>query len=63
MFTKINYAFYNALFEFYGKQCEYYLAKAKEDKKHQRKWRRKVEECVAKREDILDIMFVLKGIA
>ena len=53
MFTKVHLAFYNMLFEFYGKLYKYYKAKNREDK---------IKECINKREDILDIMFTLKGL-
>lgn len=54
MFTKIHLAFYDILFELYGKLYKYY--KAKGDKQ-------KMLKCVEERENILNIMFTLKGIA
>lgn len=62
MFRKIHLAFYDMLFEIYGKLCEYYLAKSKEDKEHDYRWRRKARKCVNKRDDILEIMFALRGL-
>lgn len=62
MFTKIHYAFYDILFEFYGLCIKRYLKKMKEDAKHSRRWKRKIEKCVNQREDILEIMFILKGL-
>lgn len=53
MFTKIHLAFYDMLFELYGKLYKYYKAKGRTDK---------VKKCIEKREDILDIMFTLKGL-
>lgn len=53
MFTKIHMAFYNMLFELYGKLYRYYKTKGKKDK---------MIKCIEKREDILDIMFTLKGL-
>lgn len=53
MFTKVHLAFYNMLFELYGKLYRYYKTKGKEDK---------MKECVEKRDDILDIIFTLKGL-
>ena len=63
MFTKIHLAFYDILFEFYGKRIEYYLKKMKEENADIRYWDRKARKCVEKREDLLDIMFTLKGLS
>lgn len=54
MFTKIHYAFYNMLFELYGKLFKHYKAKHRVDK---------MKKCIEKRDDILDIMFTLKGLS
>lgn len=62
MFTKIHYAFYDILFEIYGLYMKRCLQKMKEDAAHSRKWKRKIDKCVDKREDILEIMFALKGL-
>ena len=65
MFTKIHYAFYDKLFDFYGMLGEYYwqksLAAGNEITRvrlEQKAWR-----CFDRREDIFDIMFVLKGLS
>lgn len=62
MFTKIHLAFYDILFEFYGMRIRYYLKKMKEDDADIRRLDRKIRKCVDKREDILEIMYVLKGL-
>jgi hypothetical protein len=62
MFTKIHIAFYDILFEIYGMRIKHYLKKMKEDDADQRKLDRKIRKCVDKREDILEIMFTLKGL-
>lgn len=53
MFTKIHLAFYDMLFELYGKLYQYYKSHGRKDK---------AVKCIEKREDILDIMFTLKGL-
>lgn len=62
MFTKIHYAFYNMLFELYGKLAKFYSHKMRVDKVHWRYWERKLHRCIDDRDDILDIMFELKGL-
>ena len=62
MFTKIHYAFYNMLFEIYGKLAKRYSMKLKESKGNRRYWERKLRRCIDDRDDILDIMFTLKGL-
>lgn len=62
MFTKIHLAFYDTLFEFYGMRIRYYLKKMKEDDADIRRLDRKIRKCVDKREDILEIMYALKGL-
>lgn len=54
MFTKIHLKFYSMLFELYGKLYCYHKSKNNKEK---------MMKCINKRSDILDIMFVLKGIA
>lgn len=63
MFTKIHYAFYNMLFELYGRLAKRYSRKMKEDEAHRRYWERKLRICLDDRDDILDIMFTLKGLS
>lgn len=65
MFTKIHLAFYNMLFNLYGKLGLYYHRKAKEvdDKIIKIRMEGKALRCIDKREDILDIMFTLKGLS
>jgi hypothetical protein len=63
MFTKIHLAFYNALFDFYGKLIEYYIHMMKVDENNIDYWDQKACRCIEKREDILDIMFTLKGLS
>lgn len=53
MFTKIHLAFYDILFELYGKLYKYYKSKGKKEK---------MVKCIETREDILNIMFTLKGL-
>ena len=53
MFTKIHLAFYDILFELYGKLYKYYKSKGKKEK---------MVKCIEAREDILNIMFALKGL-
>lgn len=53
MFTKIRLALCDALFAFYGWLYRYGKAKDMPDV---------CEYCVEQREDILDIMFTLKGL-
>jgi hypothetical protein len=62
MFTKIHLAFYDILFEIYGKLCKYYLAKSKKDEARWQYWEEKADECIDKRSDILIIMCTLKGL-
>lgn len=62
MFAKIHLAFYNMLFDFYGKLAEHYSRKLKEGKGNHRRLERKLRICIDDREDILDIMFTLKGL-
>ena len=62
MFTKIHYAFYNMLFELYGRLAKRYSRKMKEDEAHRRHWERKLRICIDDRDDILDIMLTLKGL-
>lgn len=65
MFTKIHLAFYNMLFKFYGKLGERYYQKSLEvsDEASKIRWKKKAWECFDKREGILDIMFLLKGLS
>lgn len=63
MFTKIHLAFYNVLFDFYGKLIEYYIHKMEVDEANINHWDQKARRCIEKREDILDIMFTLKGLS
>ena len=62
MFTKIHYAFYNVLFEIYGMLAKYYSRKVKEGTRNRRYWDRKLRRCLDDRDDMLEIMFVLKGL-
>lgn len=62
MFTKIHLAFYDILFEIYGMRIKYYIKKMKEDNADKRRLDRKIRKCVDKREDILEIMYALKGL-
>ena len=68
MFNKIHYAFYELMFELYGKLGKYYWNKAIKEKAlnpdgtkwlkfEQKAWR-----CIDAREDILEIEFALKGL-
>jgi hypothetical protein len=63
MFTKIHLAFYNVLFEIYGKLGQYYYQKSTKVDGEEAKirWKKRAWKCFDKREDILDIMFTLKG--
>lgn len=65
MFTKIHLAFYDLLFEIYGKLGERYYHKSLEvdDEAAKIRWKKKAWKCFDKREDILDIMFTLKGLS
>lgn len=63
MFTKIHLAFYNVLFEIYGLLLVYYIQKMKDDETNIDHWDRKASKCIDKREDILEIMFALKGLS
>jgi len=62
MFQKIHYAFYDMLFEIYGAFAEYYSDKLKDEWTDHVYYERKLRKCIEKREDILEIMFVLKGL-
>lgn len=62
MFTKIHYKFYDVLFELFGLLAKYYSRKMKEDEANRSRWERKYGRCIYAREDILDIMFTLKGL-
>ena len=62
MFTKIHYKFYDILFELYGKRAERYAKLIREDVANRRHWERKYRKCIDRREDILEIMFILKGL-
>ena len=62
MFTKIHYAFYDMLFEFYGWLAERYSRKLKAGKGNRRRLERKLRIIVDDRDDILEIMFTLKGL-
>lgn len=64
MFTKVHLAFYNMLFEFYGKLGKYYYRKSLEviSEKSKIRWKKRAWKCFDKRDDILDIMFTLKGL-
>ena len=53
MFTKIHLKIYDLLFELYGKLYYYHKGKGNEAK---------MMKCIDKREDILNIMFILKGL-
>lgn len=65
MFTKIHLAFYNALFEIYGWIGERYYRKSLEvdDEATKIRLKRRAWKCFDKREDILDIMFTMKGLS
>ena len=63
MFTKIHLAFYELIFEIYGKLAKYYSRKVGESKAHRRYWERKLRRCIDDRDDILDIMITLKGLS
>lgn len=62
MFTKIHLAYYNLLFEILGKFAEHYSRRLKEGKGNLRRLERKLRICIDDRDDILDIMFTLKGL-
>lgn len=64
MFTKIHMAFYNLLFDFYGKLGLYYYHKSLEvdDELTKIRLKKKALKCLNKREDILEIMYILKGL-
>lgn len=53
MLTKIRLAFYEMLFELYGKLYECYRTRDN---------RYKMQECVDRRDDILGVIFTLKGL-
>jgi hypothetical protein len=65
MFTKIHLAFYNKLFDFYGKLGERYYQKSLmvNDETAKIRWKKRAWKCFEKREDILDIVFTLKGLS
>jgi hypothetical protein len=65
MFTKIHYAFYDMLFEALGKLGEYFWQKSLTAKNELTKVRleKRAWKCFDAREDIFDIMFVLKGLS
>lgn len=65
MFAKIHLAFYDALFKIYGKIGEFYYQRSlKVDNEADKiRLKRKAWECFDKREDILNIMFTLKGLS
>lgn len=65
MFTKIHYAFYDKLFDFYGILGEYYWQRsltAKNDTARAR-WEWRAWRCFDNREDIFNIMTTLKGLS
>ena len=62
MFTKIHLAFYDMLFEILGKLAEHYTRKLKRGVVNRRRLERKLRRCIDDRDDILDIMFTLKGL-
>lgn len=64
MFTKIHYAFYDMLFEAFGKLGEYFWQKslAAGSEASRVRWERLAWKCFDYREDIFDIMFALKGL-
>ena len=65
MFTKIHLAFYDALFWLYGELGKHYYQKSLEVDGELSKIRlkQKAWKCFDKREDILDIVFVMKGLS
>ena len=63
MFTKIHLAFYDMLFELYGKLAERYSKKLKEGKGNRRRLECKLRRVIDDRDDILEIMFTLKGLS
>lgn len=63
MFTKIHLAYYDALFEIYGWFARFYSWKVKEDAAGREKYESKLHNCIERRDNILDIMQTLKGIA
>jgi hypothetical protein len=64
MFTKIRLTFYNILFEIYGLIGRYYYRKgiAAGDGARKDRLKKKAWDIFDKRQDILDIMFTLKGL-
>lgn len=62
--TKIKIVFYNALFDFCGQLGQYYYHKSLEVEGEESKIRlkKKAWKCFDKREDILDILFAMKGL-
>ena len=62
MFTKIHYKFYDVLFELFGKLAMFYARKMQEGEGNRVCLKRKYDRCIYIREDILDIMFTLKGL-
>ncbi len=63
MFEKIHLAYYDVLFEIYGMLARFYSRKVKEDAAGREKYEDKLRDCIDKRDDILIIMYTLKGIA
>lgn len=62
MFTKIHLAYYGMLFEILGWLAERYSRKLKKGKGNRRRLERKYRICIDDRDDILDIIFTLKGL-
>lgn len=64
MFTKIHITFYDILFEIYGILGKHYYQKSlKVDNELSKiRLKQKAWRCFDRREDIFDIMFVLKGL-
>lgn len=64
MFTKIHLAFYNILFEIYGKLGRHLYHKAieMEDGARKDRLKKRAWDIFDKRQDILDIMFALEGL-
>lgn len=68
MFEKIHYTFYDWMFEYYGKLGKHYFKKAEEIRASKTNelrglmYEQKAWKCIEKREDILTIMYALKGL-
>lgn len=62
MFQKFHLAFYDMLFDIYGAFADYYLERLEEEWTDHVYYERKLRKCLKKRDDILDIMFVLRGL-